>query len=470
MKIILNKIAGIGDLLNQVPLRYFLVFIGIIYFSLCWIFSFERSFNTDCSYQLFNIINKKSFFFQEYRYGVFLTQIPLIIAVFFKLPIILLIYIYSLSFPILYAIISWICFRFLKSKEAALTIALSMITGVGATFFHFITETHLLIVISCLTYAILQNNIAYRHAWHQTFILFIAIFWAFITHPNALFTIVFVVGLSFIQKKQTVRKTIIILFFIGILMALKIWLTPKGSYDSNLYKELFLFKDKVGHLLSLNSVEFILARFRQLYVPVLILLIVISIYYKKKWEILFTLISFSLYTLLSIITFSNGDSDAMMEKSFMPGIFMIVLVLSVLICNDKQFSNAKIMIIALSLFSFFGIHKASRPYAQRIDLLTTILSQTDSEYPKIIASFSDYNAEVLKYCEWATSIDTLLLSLCISDKPKTLFIVNNEVEYVNDLKNKNIFEFLPWKQIQLNELNADYFKFPDVPYKLNTNN
>ena len=95
MKIILKKIAGIGDLLNQVPLRYFLVFIGIIYFLLCLNFSFERSFNTDCSYQLFNIINKKSFFFQEYRYGVFLTQIPLIIAVFFKLPIILLILSYN---------------------------------------------------------------------------------------------------------------------------------------------------------------------------------------------------------------------------------------------------------------------------------------------------------------------------------------------------------------------------------------
>jgi hypothetical protein len=468
MNIILKKIAVIGELLNQLSLKYLLVFIGIIYVSLCMFFTYERSLNTDCSYQLFNIVNKKSFFFQEYRFGVFITQIPLIIAVFFKLPIILLINFYSLSFPILYAIICWICFRFFKSNEAALAIALSMITGVGATFFHFITETHLLIVISCLTYAILQNKITYRHAWYQTFFLFIAISWAFITHPNALFTIVFVVVLSFIQKKQTVRKTIIILFFIGILMALKIWLTPKGSYDSNLYNELLLFKDKIGNIQSLNSVQFILARFRQLYVPVLIMLIVISIYYKKKWEILFTLISFSLYTLLSIITFSNGDSDAMMEKSFMPGIFMIVLVLSVLICNDKQFSNANIMIIALSLFSFWGIHKASRPYAQRIDLLTTILSQTDSEYPKIIASFSDYNAEVLKYCEWATSIDTLLLSLCISDKPKTLFIVNNKEEYANDLKNKNVFEYLPWKQIQLNQLNADYFKFPDVPYKLNT--
>ena len=107
---------------------------------------------------------------------------------------------------------------------------------------------------------------------------------------------------------------------------------------------------------------------------------------------------------------------------------------------------------------------------QRIELLTTILSQTDSQYPKIIASFSDYNADVLKYCEWATSIDTLLLSLCISDKTQTVFIVNKKEDYINDIKDKNIFMYLPWKQIQLNELNAYYFKFPTVPYQLKTYN
>jgi hypothetical protein len=174
--------------------------------------------------------------------------------------------------------------------------------------------------------------------------------------------------------------------------------------------------------------------------------------------------------LLSIITFSKGDSDAMMEKSFMPGIFMIVLLFSVFIYSAKLFSFANILIVTLTIISFVGINKASRPYSLRIELLTSIVSQTDSLYPKIIASFSDYNEGILKYCEWATSIDTLFLSLCISDKPKTLFIVNNKEDYINDIKNKNIFMYLPWKQIQLNELNADYFKFPNVPYKLNTNN
>ena len=466
----IKKMARIGDWFSQIPTSYLLIFIGIVYFSITVFFTYERSFNTDCSFQLFNIINKKSFFFQENRYGVFLSQIPLIIAVFFKLPIVILVYIYSLSFPFLYCWICWICLHFFKSKEAALAIALSMITGVGATFFHFITETHLLIVISCLTYAILQNNISYSKSWHYHVLLYLSITWAFVTHPNALFTIVFVIGLSFIQKKISFQKTFFSLFFIGVLMAIKIIMTPEGSYDSKQYTELLLFSDKLYHFFSLYSFTFIQARITQLYLPVLMMLLIISLFYKKKWEIIFTLLSFSCYTFLSIVTFSNGDSDAMMEKSFMPGIFMIILVFSIFLCKAKQFSFANILIITLSIFSFWGIIKASRPYVQRIELLTTILSQTDSQYPKIIASFSDYNADVLKYCEWATSIDTLLLSLCISDKTQTVFIVNKKEDYINDIKDKNIFMYLPWKQIQLNELNAYYFKFPTVPYQLKTYN
>jgi hypothetical protein len=458
------------DSIKQLPLWYILLFICFIYISLSIHFNYERILNTDCSYQLFNIINNKTFFFQEYRYGVFLSQIPLIIAIFCKFPITVLVFIYSFSFPVLYIIIGWICWGYFKSKEATLSIALSMITGVGATFFHFITETHLLIVISCLIYAILQNNITYRHVWHQTFLLFLFITWAFITHPNALFTIGFVVGLSFIQKKISFLKSLIIMFFFGALMFLKIILTPQGSYDSNQYNELLLFGDKISHLFSSYSFEFIKSRLSQLYFTVIIMLVLTCFFYKRKWEIIFTLISFCIYTLLSIITFSKGDSDAMMEKSFMPGIFMIVLVFSVFINNAKHSKLASILIIVIAILSFCNINKAGRPYSNRIELLTSILSQSDSGYPKLIASFSDYNAQVLEFSEWATSIDTLLLSLCLSEKPRTLFIVNNKEDYANEINNKNIFMYLPWKQIKLNDLNADYFKFPDVPYKLITKN
>ncbi len=470
MKNKLRKLAGIANLFNQIPSWFIVVFIGIVYLTFSLVYSYERILNTDCSYQLFNIINNKTFFFQEYRYGVFLSQIPLIIAIFCKLPIAVLVYIYSFSFPVLYTIIGWICWRFFQSKEAALSIALSMITGVGATFFHFITETHLLIVISCLTYAILQNNITYRHVWHQTFLLFLSITWAFITHPNALFTIGFVVGFSFIQKKISFLKSLIILIYFGALMFLKIILTPQGSYDSNQYNELLLLGDKISHLFSFYSFEFIITRLSQLYLTVLIMLVLTCFFYKRKWEIIFTLISFCIYTLLSIITFSKGDSDAMMEKSFMPAIFMIVLVFSVFINNAKHSKLASILIIVIAILSFLNINKAGRPYSNRIELLTSILSQSDSGYPKVIASFSDYNAQVLKFCEWATSIDTLFLSLCLSEKPRTLFIVNNKVDYANEINNNNIFMYLPWKQIKLNELNDDYFKFPDVPYQLKTNN
>ena len=76
MKNKLRKLAGIANLFNQIPSWFIVVFIGIVYLTFSLVYSYERILNTDCSYQLFNIINNKTFFFQEYRYGVFLSQIP----------------------------------------------------------------------------------------------------------------------------------------------------------------------------------------------------------------------------------------------------------------------------------------------------------------------------------------------------------------------------------------------------------
>ena len=154
-------------------------------------------------------------------------------------------------------------------------------------------------------------------------------------------------------------------------MVLKIILTPQGSYDENQYNELFLFGDKISHLFTLYSFTFIKVRLGQLYLPVLIMLLVTCFFYKRKWEILFTGISFCLYTILSIITFSKGDSDAMMEKSFMPGIFMIVMLFSIFIYSAKQISFANILVLIIALFSFVGINKAGGSYSRRIKLLTT---------------------------------------------------------------------------------------------------
>jgi hypothetical protein len=102
---------------KKIELYYFLI---LIYSIFCLHFAFERMLNTDNSFQLFQIINTKNFFFQERRFGVFPTQIPLLIATYLKLPLKWLIYIYSLSFPLLYFCIIYINSQILKCKEAAL--------------------------------------------------------------------------------------------------------------------------------------------------------------------------------------------------------------------------------------------------------------------------------------------------------------------------------------------------------------
>ena len=158
MEQVKTKISSFNSILKNIVYNYNIYIIFGIYILYCAFFPLERMLNTDCSYQLFNCINNETFFFQEYRYGVVLTQIPLLLGVFMKLPMLVLIMIYSLTFPIIYLIIALVCDKIFGCKSAALCCIISLISGVAFSFFHSTTETHLLIVLSCLLYAALVSD------------------------------------------------------------------------------------------------------------------------------------------------------------------------------------------------------------------------------------------------------------------------------------------------------------------------
>ena len=73
-----------------------------VYAVLSVLFAHERILNTDCSYQLFHSVNDRNFFFQEARYGVFVTQIPMLIGVLCSAPMEALVQLYSGGFVLVY--------------------------------------------------------------------------------------------------------------------------------------------------------------------------------------------------------------------------------------------------------------------------------------------------------------------------------------------------------------------------------
>ncbi|NVN94283.1 MAG: hypothetical protein HXX18_03260 [Bacteroidetes bacterium] len=449
------------DILNKLKSHVFYILITI-YLIQTIVFTYERMLNTDCSLQLFNIVNSKNFFFQENRFGVWLSQIPLLTAVYFKIPLKFLIYIYSVSFPLFYLLTIWINDRIFKSKEAALATILSLILGVAFTFFHSITETHQLLAVSCLLFGLLQAKEKLSSYWFHI-MFYLLVVWCMFIHPNAIFTVFFVVGISFLQRKINNFETILALFISFLFIIIKLYLTSKNSYDARQYDALLNFKQNLPHFFSLYAFRYLITKYTSTYLAGFLIILIVWLRYKGLKELLFTSFCFVGFTLLTILTFAAGDCDAIMEKSYMPGFFMFIILFSQLYYQKK--SNYFLITLILAFFSFYQISQASKPYTKRLNLLIKIVKENPDK-PKLIASFSDFDENVSRFNNWATSMDVLILTTCKNSSSKTILMVDYKQNYAKDTTNSKVFLYLPWNPYEIDKLNKNYFKLPEVHYKL----
>lgn len=437
---------------------YYILFIG--YCILCFIYTYERMLNTDCSLQFFQIVNSKNFFFQENRFGVWFTQIPLISSTYTGIPINWLIYIYSLSFPLFYFIIILINDKIFKCREAALATILCLTFGVAFTFYHSITETHQLLAISCLLFGLIQSNQKFSH-WQFYSIFYFLVCWCLFTHPNAIFVLFFLIILGYIQSRISMKDAIIALIISLIFIGVKLYLTKAESYDAKQYASLAEFNSALPDFFSLYSFRFLILKYDSVYFSVFLIIFIVFIRYKKIREITFTSFCFIGFTVLTIFTFKNGDCDAIMEKSYMPGFFMFIILFSQLYYREKSWLF--IITFCLGIFSFYQISKAAKPYAERLSLLEKIM-QDNPQHPKLIASFSDFDENISRFNNWATSMDALTLSVCRLKRNATIFMVDNKLDYAGDTLKTNTFLYLPWNSDGLKNLNPAYYNLPEGRY------
>ena len=258
---------------------YYLIL--ILYSLFCMYFAYERMLNTDNSYQLFQIINTKNFFFQERRFGVFPTQIPLLIATYLKLPLKWLICIYSLSFPLLYFIIIYINSKILKCKEAALATILSVLLGTAYTFYHSITETHQMLAIGSLLFGIVSSKSIFKKTFHFSLSFYSVLIWLLLTHPLAIFISLFIIGFAFLQKKITIKELLAIVLFCLAFFVAKFLLTPNGSYDDRTYSQLNNIGEQFKNFSNLYSYNFLIRKSGSTFLAPFLVIGMVLLYYKK---------------------------------------------------------------------------------------------------------------------------------------------------------------------------------------------
>lgn len=436
-----------------------------IYIVLAAWWSPERLFNTDNSNYFFQIINFNNFYFPENRYGVWLSQIPLLVAMHFKLNFQALVFIYSLTFPVIYLLVGLLCRYYLQVKEAWLSILLSMVCGVAFSFFHFVTETHQCIVYALGFYAVVvakRNNPLYFRIPLGLF--FIA--QSLLCHPNAAF-ILFALVLTMLLNKDISPMLVaaIVIVLVGF-VAYK--LNSATGYDQQQYNNLKQSLDKLSSLHRSHYFYFLKGHLVSTYLSFIILLFSIIIYAVQQNQLtkfLAICVYAICFTVITIITFYNGDSDSMMEKSLMPALLPFMVFASRNIFYNEKILTIKSMLLSIVLLvSFFTINKAKRTHTYRLTYLQSILEK-NNYYPKLYVEKDSVINTPLFISQWATTIDAIWLSR-MHGKPASTLYIKHADEGVQKYDCDTCILYVPWwSDISYSNLNHEYISFPKVIYK-----
>jgi len=446
-----------------------------VYLLLSFVFAFERILNTDNSMYLFQLINTKTFVFPESRFGVFISELPVLGAIWLGIGLRAVIFIYSLSFPLLYCFISWICVKRLGQKDAGLIIALLLVSGVGYTFFHPVTEIHQAMVYAMLVFALLNAEASGKISGVGFYIsITVAVALCLLAHPAALFLLMFIAVFRVITRKSGLKSAVILFITCLLTGLIRVFSASETSYDAAQYQHLFHASDALANLFSLQPLLFLATRSITTYLSVLTSVVFGFILafrlpdpvsQRKRLVWAFGLLAAGFLALISVLTFSQGDSDMMLEKSFIPAVFVVIITFVYLLKDAPTSSPIFIYLpFVIAIIGFTRICYVGNKVSKRLYLLDEIAA-ANQDQPKLIAAFSDFDAPEMTLNHWATASDMLMLSLVKQKKPVTLYITELPDTFSTASTDARVFLCVKyWQNWDAGLLNPDYFKLPAVPY------
>ena len=429
------------------------------------VFAHERILNTDCSYQLFHSVNDRNFFFQEARYGVFVTQIPMLLGVLVSAPMEALVHLYSAGFVLVYGGAVFLALRVFKSPSAALAIMLSLLASTASTFFHSTTETHLLLALGCLLHASMPWYAAER-TWARRSVVALILLWSLWTHPNALFTVTFVLGIAYLRKHVTTIEAAAAAGLCAAYFAVRLLTMPDGGYDQRQYDELIRSGEQLQRFWALYPNWWLTERSTNEYVAAIIMVLAVLLFNRKPLELLFTSACATVMYVVTVLTFHEGSGDAMMEKSFMPITFMFSLLFAELCYRPGRRTAWRVLAVCGCVHAFVNTVAYSRHYTQRLDVLGQLIRENGTTAAKMVLLWKDADRSGLRFSEWATSLDALMLSRCIGEHPCTVFMADSLSADAPALNDPDAFLYLPWDPYGSELKNTTYFGLPRTPYRI----
>ncbi|HYD20416.1 MAG TPA: hypothetical protein VEB40_02990 [Flavipsychrobacter sp.] len=446
---LIYKIGFLGYLL--------LLVLSILYYK-------ERTIFADTAYHLFEILKDRDFaYFENYRYGAFITQLFPVVASRFSLHLNTILLLHSASFILYYTFCYFLCGVVFKQYRLALVLLLFNILFVSDTFFWAISELPLGVAFMLVAFSYLSRREKDGNKFLFILTAFILVFViiAFF-HPLMEVPFIFMLAFLFLDNTGLNRKTTIacLFLFIGVYVLKALFFVgslEKGSMGS-MRNLLTMFPNYLGGHANKRFVQDSLGEYY--WIPALFLTIAIVYLKDKNWRKLFFVCCGALgYLIFVNITYSGKDVPRFyVENLYLPLGIALAFPFVYDVLSLTKIPVAVSLILLIIVTSALRITNTSKQYTARLNWERSFL---DSHSHQKLMLASRHVPQDTLILSWSSAYEFWLLSTLERKQTASLVIHDNvsSVEWAAGYKDAFVPE---WGMYKYKDLPPEYFKFTDA--------
>jgi hypothetical protein len=451
-----------------------ILFIGsIVYYR-------QRVFFADASFILFSILNYKTFYIQEHRYGSFITQMIPYLGQKMHLPLRAIIIGYSVSFNLFYLLVAALLYRF---RQYALVLIMSLY------YFLFISATYFWV----------NNEIHQAVAW-MFLLLGVTMFigkrkanpvWLFLTFPLLAFLTVFthfvvLIPLLFLWVYMIIDKdnwpfsklsTWLLSVILVFVVVAKFAITKTGQYDGDHIHGVthFSIKDVINTFRSPVVRMFVYRCIINYWTAIIVfgMSMVFLVKSNKRLLAIWSLVSVIGYLIIMGLTYGGYDSSLFLFHVESEWACIGILMAAGFVFEYLPHARINIAIGLLTgiiLVRLLYIYSAEPSFAVRYHANEQLLGQMKKKgITKLGLSGNDEFVSINKLT-WGLSYESLLMSGTHGDKTHLTFcyIPGNNMTIREQLTTSNGW-FDGWNMLPPGTINREYFLIDSSqPYKIMT--
>jgi hypothetical protein len=450
---------------------------------LAYYYAPERIIHTDCAYQFFHLLLEGSFFETgAYRYSAYIPQAIVLGAFHVGLPLSALIVAYSLSFVLIYGVLWWLVSFPFNQPRIGFALLLSLVLSVGLSYFMPVTEIQQALAYAIAFFAACQSN-RLPFIWKSLLMLLLAVL-AFLAHPGVVIVVGFLGCYAWLNQGKTFNRLgLLLIGCLVLLVVLKLVFTSGDSYEGQFFQQLKRIKSHVRYFFISYTWGYYGKAFFTLYwLPILIWIINNGFYLAQRLWLKFGLSAGAgiAFYLMTIIIYYDGDSDLMMERSFMAfnGIVLVpffneVLIhtfqLEIITRRARQFYDLAVS-TCLVMYAVWMLYFHLPMIQLRLSTIEQMLTSAKVQAgEKVIVPKSQAPVDKLMV-HWAIGVESLLLSAYHDPaQARTIYLAEPDQDIKACTSDAQVFCFTPfYPTLPMAKIPTRFFQLRPQPYRAAT--